>query len=275
MTPTPLVTLEEVRLTYPSGQTALENLTLTLHQGDFIAVVGASGSGKSTLLRLITQLLKPSSGRAIFAHDALSVGMAFQNPTLLPWRTVLENVMLPLEVSPAHKYKLRAERAKYLEIAHDLLRSVGLEGSEKRFPWELSGGMQQRASLCRALVHSPEVLLLDEPFGALDTFTREEMWLALDRLYSERKPTVVLVTHDLREAVLLADTVYVVGGKPGRMVHRQTVPYSRPRTLELSFLPEFSSTVLELREKIRPGEVARKGEVAGKRGVAGNNEVKA
>ena len=266
-TPTPLVTLEDVRLTYPSGQTALEGLTLTLNQGDFIAVVGASGSGKSTLLRLITQLLKPSSGRASFAHDALTVGMAFQNPTLLPWRTVLENVMLPLEVSPEHKFRLRSERAHYLEIAHELLRSVGLEGSEKRFPWELSGGMQQRASLCRALVHSPEVLLLDEPFGALDTFTREEMWMALDRLYLERRPTVVLFTHDLREAVLLADTVYVVGGKPGRVAHRQIIHYPRPRTLELSFLPEFSATVLELREKIRPGEVTKKGEVSGKREV--------
>ncbi|HVJ11740.1 MAG TPA: ABC transporter ATP-binding protein, partial [Burkholderiales bacterium] len=170
---------------------------------------------------------------------------------LLPWRTALENVLLPLEI--VEPYRRDFSRQRYAAKARALLESVGLRGFTEKHPWELSGGMQQRTSICRALIHEPEILLLDEPFGALDAFTREELWCALRDLQAARKVTVMLVTHDLREAVFLADTVYVMSSRPGRIVRRCPVPIARPRELEVTYTPPFQNLVHELRSLIGRG----------------------
>ena len=176
--------------------------------------------------------------------------MAFQAPTLLPWRTTLDNVLLPLEIVEPYRSQFRARRAEYAERAKALLATVGLGGYEDKFPWELSGGMQQRASICRALIHEPKMLLLDEPFAALDAFTREELWNVLRDLWTLQRFNVILVTHDLREAAYLADTIYVMSKRPGRIVARQQVDLPRPRDLE-SLTPSLSpNSCSGLRERI-------------------------
>jgi NitT/TauT family transport system ATP-binding protein len=180
--------------------------------------------------------------------------MAFQNATLLPWRTTLQNVMLPLEIVEPHRNRLRRDRDSYVEMTRKLLATVGLNGFEDRFPWQLSGGMQQRASLCRALIHEPELLMLDEPFASLDAFTREELWGVLQELWLRQRFTVILVTHELREAVFLSDRVFVMSSRPGRIVASRAVPMPRPRTLEGTFAPEFIEIVHELRNHIKPGD---------------------
>jgi NitT/TauT family transport system ATP-binding protein len=177
-----------------------------------------------------------------------SVGMAFQNSNLLPWRTALENVLLPLEI--VEPYRSDFSKKKYAGKAKALLESVGLQGFSEKHPWELSGGMQQRTSICRALIHEPEILMLDEPFGALDAFTREELWCVLRDIQAARKVTVMLVSHDLREAVFLADTVYVMSNRPGRIVKRREVNLPRPRELEVTYTPEFQEIVHDLRSLI-------------------------
>jgi NitT/TauT family transport system ATP-binding protein len=176
--------------------------------------------------------------------------MAFQAPTLLPWRTTLDNVLLPLEIVEPFRSQWRSRRTEYVERARKLLATVGLAGYEDKFPWELSGGMQQRASICRALVHEPRMLLLDEPFGALDAFTREELWNVLRDLWQAQRFNVILVTHDLREAVYLADTVYVMSKRPGRIIARRDIDLPRPRDLDITYTERFSAIVLELRERI-------------------------
>ncbi len=176
--------------------------------------------------------------------------MAFQAPSLLPWRTPLDNVLLPLEIVEPYRSQFSSQKARFREKASQLLRSVGLGGYEDKYPWQLSGGMQQRASICRALVHEPQMLLLDEPFGALDAFTREELWCALRDLQSAQKFNVILVTHDLRESVFLADTVYVMSRSPGRFVVRREIDLPRPRDLEITYTPHFTDIVHELRGHI-------------------------
>ena len=233
---------------------AVEEVSLEIAHGEFIAVVGPSGCGKSSLMKLISGLHAPASGSLTvdgkpIAGPLKSVGMAFQNSNLLPWRSALDNVLLPLEI--VEPYRRGFKREKYKGKAVDLLHSVGLHGFTDKFPWELSGGMQQRTSICRALIHEPEILMLDEPFGALDAFTREELWCALRDLQAARKVTVMLVTHDLREAVFLADTVYVMSSRPGRIVRRRAVPLPRPRDLEVTYTPAFQDVVHELRALIR------------------------
>ena len=235
---------------------ALEEVTLDIAHSEFIAVVGPSGCGKSSLMKLISGLHAPASGSLTFEGKPVtgplkSVGMAFQNSNLLPWRTALENVLLPLEI--VEPYRSNFDRRKFSGKAKELLHSVGLAEFTEKHPWELSGGMQQRTSICRALIHEPEILLLDEPFAALDAFTREELWSALRDLQAARKVTVMLVTHDLREAVFLADTVYVMSSRPGRIVRRCEVPFLRPRDLELTYTPEFQDIVHELRSLIGRG----------------------
>ena len=235
---------------------ALEHVSLQIARGEFIAVVGPSGCGKSSLMRLISGLHPPASGDLRVEGKPVSgplksVGMAFQNSNLLPWRTALENVLLPLEI--VQPYRSDFSKQKYAGKAKALLESVGLQGFTEKHPWELSGGMQQRTSICRALIHEPEILLLDEPFGALDAFTREELWLALRDLQAARKVTVMLVTHDLREAVFLADTVYVMSSRPGRIVRRCEVPIPRPRDLEVTYTQQFQDIVHELRSLIGRG----------------------
>src|SRR5918999_1143884 len=236
-----------------SAVKAIAEVSLEIARGEFIAVVGPSGCGKSSLMKLISGLHPPASGTLMVegkpvAGPLRSVGMAFQNSNLLPWRTALENVLLPLEI--VEPYRRDFSKQKYSPKATALLESVGLAGFTEKHPWELSGGMQQRTSICRALIHEPEILLLDEPFGALDAFTREELWLALRDLQAARKVTVMLVTHDLREAVFLADTVYVMSSRPGRIVRRCAVPLARPRDLEVMYTPAFQDIVHELRALI-------------------------
>jgi NitT/TauT family transport system ATP-binding protein len=177
-------------------------------------------------------------------------GMAFQAPTLLPWRTTLENLLLPLEIVQPHRRQLRRKRAEYVARAENLLTSVGLRGQGSKFPWELSGGMQQRTSLCRALIHEPQLLMLDEPFAALDAFTREELWCVIRDLHAARKITVILVTHDLREAVFLADRVFVMSSRPGRVLAEKRIELPRPRDIEVTFTPGFQDIVHELRAHI-------------------------
>jgi len=253
-----LVTLEDVAMAYGRGATAvraIESVSLTIARGEFIAVVGPSGCGKSSLMKLISGLHPPAQGQLKVEGIPVtaplkSVGMAFQNSNLLPWRTVLDNVLLPMEIVQPHRSRIRRERKLYCEKAQALLAKVGLADFSMKFPWQLSGGMQQRASICRALIHEPEILMLDEPFGALDAFTREELWCTLRDIQADRKVTVMLVTHDLREAVFLADTVYVMSHRPGRVVRRCAVGLARPRDLEVTFTPEFTDIAHELRSLI-------------------------
>jgi NitT/TauT family transport system ATP-binding protein len=234
---------------------AVEDINLQVKQGEFIAIVGPSGCGKSTFMKLTTGLRMPSKGR-IWVDGApvtgpLKIsGMAFQASSLLPWRTTLDNVLLPLEIVEPYRSNFKQKRAEYEARAIQLLQTVGLGGYEKKFPWQLSGGMQQRASICRALIHEPKMLLLDEPFGALDAFTREELWCILRDLWTEQRFNVILVTHDLRESVFLADTVYVMSKTPGRFVVKRDIDLPRPRDLEITYTPEFTNIVHELRGHI-------------------------
>ena len=242
----------------------LDDLNVSVPEGGFVAVVGPSGCGKSTLTRLIAGLMKPNRGE-VWLHGARvtsprsTVGMAFQNPVLLEWRTILKNVMLPLEIVPTKLSKRQQE-----ERARKLLALVGLEGFEDKRPSELSGGMRQRASLCRALVHQPEVLILDEPFGALDAFTREDLWQTMHRLKAEEPFTGVLITHDLRESIFLADQVVVLSGRPATTQYVMDVPKDGPRTLDDLYTPEAAERLNILRHQIEiaQGRAPADGEAA-------------
>jgi len=234
---------------------AVEDINLQVKQGEFIAIVGPSGCGKSTFMKLTTGLKMPSKGQILVDGQPVTgplkiSGMAFQASSLLPWRTTLDNVLLPLEIVEPYRSNFKEKKAEYVERARKLLNTVGLGGYEDKFPWQLSGGMQQRASICRALIHEPKMLLLDEPFGALDAFTREELWCILRDLWTEQKFNVILVTHDLRESVFLADTVYVMSKSPGRFVVKKEIDLPRPRDLEITYTPEFTNIVHELRGHI-------------------------
>ena len=234
---------------------AVEAINLQVKQGEFIAIVGPSGCGKSTFMKLTTGLKMPSMGKIMIDGAPVTgplkiSGMSFQAPSLLPWRTTVDNVLLPLEIVEPYRSTFKQKRAEYVERARKLLQKVGLAGYEDKFPWQLSGGMQQRASICRALIHEPKMLLLDEPFGALDAFTREELWCILRDLHAEQGFNVILVTHDLRESVFLADTVYVMSKSPGRFVVKRDIALPRPRELELTYTKEFTDMVLELRGHI-------------------------
>ena len=234
---------------------AVEALTISVDPGEFAAVVGPSGCGKSTLMKLATGLQFPFKGSVQVAGEVVRqpvkiAGMAFQAPTLLPWRTTLDNLLLPLEIVEPHRHEIRRRRHEYVARAEKLLASVGLGGQGAKFPWELSGGMQQRASLCRALIHEPQLLMLDEPFAALDAFTREELWCVIRDLHAARKITVILVTHDLREAVFLADRVFVMSARPGRILVERPIELPRPRDLDVTFTPVFQDIVHELRAHI-------------------------
>lgn len=256
----PFVEFKDVWLAYndellQANHFAVEAIDLTVQRGEFIAIVGPSGCGKSTFMKLTTGLKMPSMGRITVDGQRVTgplkiSGMAFQSSSLLPWRTTLDNVLLPLEIVEPHRSQFKQKRKEYEARAVELLAKVGLAGYEKKFPWQLSGGMQQRASICRALIHEPQMLLLDEPFGALDAFTREELWCILRDLQAEQKFNVILVTHDLRESVFLADTVYVMSKSPGRFVVRRDIDLPRPRDLEVTYTPEFSDIVYELRGHI-------------------------
>jgi NitT/TauT family transport system ATP-binding protein len=252
----PFVDFRNVFLAYDgTSDFAVEDISLQTRAGEFIAIIGPSGCGKSTFMKLATGLKKPTRGSIrIDGVDVTGplkiVGMAFQAPTLLPWRTTLANVLLPLEIVEPYRRNFKRDKAINIERALALLKTVGLDGYADKFPWQLSGGMQQRASICRALIHEPKMLLLDEPFGALDAFTREELWCVLRDLWTERRFNVILVTHDLREAAFLADTIYVMSKRPGRIVARKENPLPQPRELELTYTEPFTALVHELRAHI-------------------------
>ena len=251
------VALEGVSHSYAGadGALAVEGLTCAIEAGEFAAVVGPSGCGKSTLMKLATGLQFPRGGSVRVAGQAVTApvkiaGMAFQAPTLLPWRTTTENLLLPLEIVQPYRGEMRRRKAEFRARAERLLASVGLAGQGGKYPWELSGGMQQRAALCRALIHEPQLLMLDEPFAALDAFTREELWCVIRDLHAARKITVVLVTHDLREAVFLADRIFVMSSRPGRVLAERRIELPRPRDLDVTFTQAFQDIVHELRGHI-------------------------
>ena len=237
------------------GLLALKDTFLAIGRGEFAAVVGPSGCGKSTLMKLISGLVPATSGSITVAGARVSrpleiVGMAFQNPALLPWRTVIQNVLLPLEIVRPHRHEYRRNRANFMQRAQALLAIVGLSEVGDRYGWQLSGGMQQRVSLCRALIHEPQILLLDEPFGALDAFTREELWDVLQALWQRHQFTVLLVTHDLAEAVYLADRIHVMSNRPGRVIYTTTVDLPRPRVPDTRFEGAFVACVQDIRTQI-------------------------
>jgi NitT/TauT family transport system ATP-binding protein len=254
-----VIDLEKVRVSFGGGKnqvTALAETSLRIAHGEFVALVGPSGCGKSTILKLVAGTLTASQGNVFVAGrevgaNPVRIGMAFQNSTLLPWLNIRDNVMLPLKIVPPFKQTFRENRKSvYRDRVEASLVQVGLKGFGEKFPWQLSGGMQQRASLCRALIHDPTLLLLDEPFGALDQFTREELWEIMQKLWIEKRPTVLLVTHDLKEAAYLASRICVMQARPGRIIEDSVVPFPRPRTIDVSFEPDFVSLTQRLRERI-------------------------
>ncbi len=249
----PLIDIRGVTHAYQTATgplPVLNDLNIAVPEGGFTAVVGPSGCGKSTLTRLIAGLMKPDEGE-VRLHGApvkgprSTVGMAFQNPVLLEWRTILQNVLLPLEIVPTKLSQAeRRDRARYL------LALVGLEGFEDKRPSELSGGMRQRASLCRALVHQPEVLILDEPFGALDAFTREDLWQTMHTLKAQEPFTGVLITHDLRESIFLADEVVVLSGRPATTQYVLDVEVEGSRDLDHLYTAKAADQLALLRHQI-------------------------
>jgi NitT/TauT family transport system ATP-binding protein len=248
-----LIDIVDVHLSYDTASgklPVLNGFDMSVPEGGFVAVVGPSGCGKSTLTRLIAGLMKPDKGE-VWLHGKqvtsprATVGMAFQNPVLLEWRSILKNVLLPLEIVPTKlSRQQQEERARYL------LSLVGLEGFENKRPSELSGGMRQRASLCRALIHQPEVLILDEPFGALDAFTREDLWQIMHQV-KEREPfTGVMITHDLRESIYLADQVVVMSGRPASTQYVLDLPVKGARSIETLYTPQAADMLKVLRHQI-------------------------
>ena len=251
---TALIDIKGVRHAYATASgplPVLDDLNVTVEEGGFCAVVGPSGCGKSTLTRLVAGLMRPDEGEVWLHGERVrsprsTVGMAFQNPVLLEWRTILKNVMLPLEIVPGGlKGKAAEDRARYL------LSLVGLVGFEDKRPSELSGGMRQRASLCRALVHQPEVLILDEPFGALDAFTREDLWQTMHEVKAKEPFTAILITHDLRESIFLGDQVVVLSGRPARTQYVMDITRTSKPTLEDLYTPEAAERLHILRHQIQ------------------------
>jgi len=225
---------------------ALKDINCQVAGGEFVTIVGPSGCGKSTVLKILAGTLRRTSGSVTLRGELVdgpsrNVGVVFQSPVLLPWRTVLQNVILPIEIQKQDPATFNARGMEYLKL-------VGLEGFESKYPNELSGGMQQRVGICRALVHEPALLLMDEPFGALDALTREQMNLELLRIWSEHRKTVMLVTHSIPEAVFLADTIIVMSPRPGRIAEIIPVALPRPRTLEMINSEGFGRYVSAVRQ---------------------------
>jgi NitT/TauT family transport system ATP-binding protein len=244
----PLIRVLGVAKSYRSAEGEVESLKpleFDIHEGEFLSIVGPSGCGKSTLLKLVGGLLPPTRGSVEIAGQRVegpagSIGIVLQNHVLLAWRTVLQNILLQIEVR-----KLPRERG--LEHARELVDMVGLKGFENKYPWQLSGGMQQRASICRALVHDPAILLMDEPFGALDAMTREKMNLELQRIWSAARKTVLLITHSIPESIFLSDRVLVMTERPGSIAAIYEVPLARPRTLAMMGGAEFGALAQQIR----------------------------
>ena len=259
-TPSPtdgsILRAEHISVTFPSpqgGLGALDDVSFQVGQGEFVCLVGPSGCGKSTLLRVLSGLLSPTSGQAYLRGEPFSgpcgdIGIVFQKANLMPWRTVSQNITLPLKIQGLDAALARRRVA-------DLIRLVGLEGFEQNHPRELSGGMAQRVAIARALIHDPEILLLDEPFGSLDALTRERMNLELLRIWQVRHKTVVMVTHNIQEAIFLADRVMVMTARPGQVTVDLPVTLPRPRSQDLIYCDAFTGLARCIREAIGRQEV--------------------
>ncbi len=235
---------------------ALENVTFSVKEGEFVSVVGPSGCGKSTLLKILAGILPKTAGETLLMGTPITgprtdIGIVFQSPVLLPWRTIIKNVLVPVEIQGL-------EESEYRERALEILDLVGLEGFEKKFPYELSGGMQQRVGLGRAWICDPTLLLMDEPFGALDAMTRERMNMELLRIWSERKKTVLFITHSIPESVLLSDRVIVLTKRPGTVLRVLEVDLPRPRKIGMSGDFVFNESVAEIRELMASQEAIKK-----------------
>ncbi len=252
-----LISVQEVSRTFTSGVKtvyALESVSCEIQTGSFVSILGPSGCGKSTLLKIISGLMPASSGKIMINGAPVTgpvenVGMVFQSPILLKWRSVLANILLPVEFA-------KLNTASHTERARSLIKLVGLEGFEEMLPHQLSGGMQQRVSLCRALVTDPQLLLMDEPFGALDAMTRDELDIELLRIWEERKKTVLFVTHSIQEAVFLSDRVFVMSARPGKLLDALRIELPRPRTMEMMASPKFGEYTLGIRALLAGGGVS-------------------
>ena len=250
-TATKAIGIEGVSLVYRSKRAsvrALDNVSFAAADREFVALVGPSGCGKSTLLKLIAGLIAPTSGVIKVNGGEVkgptpSIGIVFQHPLLMAWRNVIDNVLLQIDIRGLKVHDYRSQ-------ARDLLHLVGLDGFEDAHPHQLSGGMQQRVGLCRALIHDPDLLIMDEPFGALDAMTREQMNSELQRIWIERRKTVLFITHSISEAVFLADRVLVMSPRPGRIVGEIAVDLPRPRTVATTELPEFSALTRQVRRHL-------------------------
>jgi len=241
--------LRKIYGTSGASVTALQDIHFAIEKEQFVAIVGPSGCGKSTLLKILIGLIPASQGEARLSGIAIAgprrdIGVVFQSPVLFPWRTVLDNVLLPVDVQ-------RLGRDKLMARAMNLLSLVGLHGFEKRYPRELSGGMQQRVAIVRALVHDPTILFMDEPFGALDAMTREQMNMQLQHIWIERKETVLFITHSIPEAVFLADRVLVMTPRPGHIVDDVVIDLARPRNLDVMTTPDFGRHVKRIRDHFK------------------------
>jgi NitT/TauT family transport system ATP-binding protein len=255
--PSPLLSADHVAVTYASSRgdvLALADFTADIAPGAFVSIVGPSGCGKSTLLRVIAGLVEPTHGSVALGGTPVSgprrdVGIVFQRPTLLPWRTALDNVLLPIRT-------LHLNVREGRERARELLELVGLGEFASRFPHELSGGMQQRVAIARGLVHEPRLLLMDEPFAALDALTRESMTMELQRIWSATGKTIVFITHSIPEAVLSSDRVIVLSHRPGRVIDAVDIDLPRPRTLATMGEPAFTVLCDRLRARLEPADAA-------------------
>ncbi|MBX3513920.1 MAG: ABC transporter ATP-binding protein [Xanthobacteraceae bacterium] len=242
------LSLRDVSVTYRTSRGPLDALgpmSIDVADGEFVAILGPSGCGKSTLLKIITGLLPPSGGDAVLNGAPITkprqdVGIVFQQPTLLPWRNVLDNVLEPIRVQGKYSQEMHDKAIASLEM-------VGLEGFASHYPHELSGGMKQRVAIARGLIHDPQLLLMDEPFAALDALTREQMTIELQEIFERTKKSVVLITHSIPEAVFMADRVAVLSPRPGRIIHVEKIGLQRPRGLDTMALPEFTATCDRLR----------------------------
>ncbi|MCL5067306.1 MAG: ABC transporter ATP-binding protein [Thaumarchaeota archaeon] len=249
---TALIHAKDISKTFTSAKgdqvISLENISLDIFRNEFVSIVGPSGCGKSTLLKIIGGLLSPTSGSveidgAVVKGAVGNIGFVFQSATLFPWRTVEDNILLPIDVK-------HLNRAEYSQRAGDLIKFAGLGGFETKFPFELSGGMQQRVSIVRALIHNPKIILMDEPFGALDAITREQMGLELLRIWQAQRITTVFVTHDIAEAIFLSDRVFTMSPRPGKIIRAINIQLPRPREPAMMMEKQFLDYQMEIKSEL-------------------------